>query len=344
MDEFSVTFEMEKSFVLGGAEACVDIDGSKVCSFPIKSGGSQSVKIKPGAHKMVLSLNGKGKRTETDILVNQDGTIRLKYDKASGKPTVDSLGMFAPNVSRTHLDADGKIRLEERDEEFLVNTLRNRPIDAAKVVREMTGADLKKAKEYVDDLFARESETGNIDSDFDAFYKRIRSLPGADVFGTKKEVKHLQSILLEGEVVNAVSSGLMNDRTWLMASTNKRVLLVNKNMLVGMQQMEVPLNHINAITYTTGIVFSTIIITHGASSMKIEQVAKGSEKYFVEATNKAIREYGVNVNIVNPQPTQQSTSAPFSAADEIRKFKELLDMGAITQEEFDAKKKQLLGI
>lgn len=33
-----------------------------------------------------------------------------------------------------------------------------------------------------------------------------------------------------------------------------------------------------------------------------------------------------------------------SPADEIKKYKELLDMGAITQEEFDAKKKQLLGI
>ena len=33
-----------------------------------------------------------------------------------------------------------------------------------------------------------------------------------------------------------------------------------------------------------------------------------------------------------------------SAADELKKFKELLDMGIITQEEFDAKKKELLGL
>lgn len=33
-----------------------------------------------------------------------------------------------------------------------------------------------------------------------------------------------------------------------------------------------------------------------------------------------------------------------SSADEIKKYKELLDQGIITQEEFDAKKKQLLGI
>ncbi len=35
---------------------------------------------------------------------------------------------------------------------------------------------------------------------------------------------------------------------------------------------------------------------------------------------------------------------PLSSADELKKFKELLDAGIITQEEFDAKKKQLLGL
>lgn len=42
----------------------------------------------------------------------------------------------------------------------------------------------------------------------------------------------------------------------------------------------------------------------------------------------------------NPNVAQSTVSA----ADELKKFKELLDMGVITQEEFDAKKKQLLGL
>lgn len=49
--------------------------------------------------------------------------------------------------------------------------------------------------------------------------------------------------------------------------------------------------------------------------------------------------------IVNRTSSQntiiQQTS---SSADELKKFKELLDAGAITQEEFDTKKKQLLGL
>lgn len=46
--------------------------------------------------------------------------------------------------------------------------------------------------------------------------------------------------------------------------------------------------------------------------------------------------------IQKTQTAIQSTAV--SSADEIKKYKELLDMGIITQEEFDAKKKQLLGI
>lgn len=41
---------------------------------------------------------------------------------------------------------------------------------------------------------------------------------------------------------------------------------------------------------------------------------------------------------------QQNSTNTVSSADELKKFKDLLDSGIITQEEFDAKKKQLLGL
>lgn len=51
---------------------------------------------------------------------------------------------------------------------------------------------------------------------------------------------------------------------------------------------------------------------------------------------------------IQTQPLQPAPSAApvqnVSAADELAKFKKLLDDGVITQEEFDAKKKQLLGL
>ena len=56
----------------------------------------------------------------------------------------------------------------------------------------------------------------------------------------------------------------------------------------------------------------------------------------------------VRNNIQNTQnnfaaPPVQQNQPPVSVADELLKFKQLLDMGAITQEEYEAKKKELLG-
>ncbi|WP_342512300.1 SHOCT domain-containing protein [Sporosarcina sp. FSL K6-1522] len=45
-----------------------------------------------------------------------------------------------------------------------------------------------------------------------------------------------------------------------------------------------------------------------------------------------------------PASNSRNDNAAGSAADEIKKFKELLDDGILTQEEFDAKKKELLGL
>ncbi|WP_242831373.1 SHOCT domain-containing protein [Desulfitobacterium dehalogenans] len=41
---------------------------------------------------------------------------------------------------------------------------------------------------------------------------------------------------------------------------------------------------------------------------------------------------------------QDEKNTSLSAADEIKKYKELLDIGAISQDEYEAKKKQLLGL
>ena len=45
-----------------------------------------------------------------------------------------------------------------------------------------------------------------------------------------------------------------------------------------------------------------------------------------------------------PKENAIKQEAPQSNAEELKKYKELLDMGVITQEEFEQKKKQLLGL
>lgn len=62
--------------------------------------------------------------------------------------------------------------------------------------------------------------------------------------------------------------------------------------------------------------------------------------------------YSASINDVpvDTEPVNVAPAAPFEAekprdvVEELKRYKDLLDSGILTQEEFDAKKKQLLGL
>ncbi|MEE3334238.1 MAG: SHOCT domain-containing protein [Ruminococcus sp.] len=71
--------------------------------------------------------------------------------------------------------------------------------------------------------------------------------------------------------------------------------------------------------------------------------------FVYKQTSKTVQDILSKFQIVVDKLEQEkdilkNESSTIDVANEIKKFKELLDMGAITQEEFDAKKKQLLGL
>lgn len=75
------------------------------------------------------------------------------------------------------------------------------------------------------------------------------------------------------------------------------------------------------------------------------QIEKFTVKYL-----ENIGEFTAAWKNLNMEKTQKGSAgatnqtANYGSADELKKFKELLDSGIISQEEFDAKKKQLLGL
>ena len=74
-----------------------------------------------------------------------------------------------------------------------------------------------------------------------------------------------------------------------------------------------------------------------------QAISKNSEYYrqAVEASQKLI---AILKSITHDRKEVENAIPVFSAADEILKFKNLLDMGVLTQEEFDKKKAELLGL
>lgn len=85
----------------------------------------------------------------------------------------------------------------------------------------------------------------------------------------------------------------------------------------------------------------------GVSSSSSQYSGENSIQFSGKERNA---EAEIIVNYIR-QKIEETKSAPsggvvqqVSSAEELKKFKELLDIGIITQEEFDAKKKQILGI
>ncbi|MEY9976609.1 SHOCT domain-containing protein [Lysinibacillus sp. RC79] len=64
----------------------------------------------------------------------------------------------------------------------------------------------------------------------------------------------------------------------------------------------------------------------------------------IKCDKKALEKLSLFIVSEDAEETQPVVQNQISAADEILKFKQLLDEGILTQEEFDTKKKQLLGI
>ena len=77
------------------------------------------------------------------------------------------------------------------------------------------------------------------------------------------------------------------------------------------------------------------MMASGFTKAEVKQIKEGIEKGKLAAKNTSSNEsFSANA------PASSSSSA----ADELKKLKELLDMGALTPEEFDQQKKKILGL
>ena len=101
----------------------------------------------------------------------------------------------------------------------------------------------------------------------------------------------------------------------------------------GRRRVDLPLDSISSI---------------GSSWLKGVAVATSSGKIsFILLKNAKQIHKEIATLLINRQNTKAQEKPVLvsnSNADELKKYKELLDCGVITQEEFDAKKKQLLGL
>lgn len=105
------------------------------------------------------------------------------------------------------------------------------------------------------------------------------------------------------------------------------------------KRVDLPLDSISGIS--TGVFHAISVAT---SSSRISFVGITNREQVHKIISKLLIERQEQVSKREPPQVTQIQQIPQSNADEIKKYKELLDMGAISEEEFATKKKQLLGL
>lgn len=118
--------------------------------------------------------------------------------------------------------------------------------------------------------------------------EEINNLPVTDDWGTRKEISELPNILTLDEDIKAMTSGFNDGNTWLIVCTNKRILMMDKGMIYGLKLVDIPLDRINSISHTKGLILGKISITDGATTRTIENVSNDTVSFFADTVNKEI--------------------------------------------------------
>ncbi len=135
-----------------------------------------------------------------------------------------------------------------------------------------------------------------------------------------------------------------NSMLWFVgvAVTNQRLIIGGQikgwvNITYTAQSFNI--DNINAISQTWSMIGGDLIIDTLGDDIRIGETSR-------DAANAIIKDMEAALYMVKTQKHNAASAVvqQFSPADELKKFKELLDMGAISQEEFDNQKRRLLGL
>jgi hypothetical protein len=182
----------------------------------------------------------------------------------------------------------------------------------------------------------------------------ICSLNGValDAFGTKKELGVLKSHLEAGEIVYALTSGIVKhsetsnssdwgSNTWLVALTNERFLFLDCALLTKSVDIQsIRLSRVQAVSSSQGWVLGKVMIDLGSRMATIDNCQKATVPIISDLANKLLREREGVAGAVEPMPATPSDDP----VTKIERLAALHASGSLSDAEFAAAKAKILGI
>lgn len=167
-----------------------------------------------------------------------------------------------------------------------------------------------------------------------AFCENNQTDAGTIVNRNLKHFQLIESELKNNEIVIASFTGLMNGFNNAFAITQDRIIMAHKK-LIGAVTKSIYHKNINDISIRTGPLHGFIKVDTFKETFEFCVVAKNAKSVYNYLHSALDKARGAQDN---------SGYVSVNSADEIMKYKQLLDAGAITQEEYENKKRQLLNM
>ncbi|MDE3061324.1 MAG: PH domain-containing protein [Pseudomonadota bacterium] len=169
--------------------------------------------------------------------------------------------------------------------------------------------------------------------------QQIAAYPHSYIFWTQKEIRALPEVLDHGETIKALTSGMLNGSTWLAVCTERRLIFLNRGFFWGTEQIQMPLDRVQSIDHQFTFFFGNIRVFDGVNVFQLNMVLKSSILPFV----KVAEEQMYALRHVAAAPASHAAAAPADVASQLAKLAELKEKGYLTDAEFQAQKKKLLG-
>lgn len=122
--------------------------------------------------------------------------------------------------------------------------------------------------------------------------------------------------------------------------TNKRIYFNEIAGTFSNNEQMIPLSNVSNVSCSSKGLFADLAIVTSGATITVEDVSVG----IAQTVMKQIETLRTQSPVGPSADNNSSSYDTFELADEIRELKALLDEGLLTQGEFDAKKKQLLGV
>ena len=155
--------------------------------------------------------------------------------------------------------------------------------------------------------------------------------------GVGKELNHLHEVLNEGENILGHTRGFFDGNTWLICVTDRRLMFLDKGMLSGMKQTDMPLSTISAVNYETKFAGGNITVNAGGKEHHIGKMKKGDVKDIANLISEAVERSKTG------RAAAPAAAPASSNMDELKKLAELKDAGVLSEKEFNKQKAKLLG-